>query len=128
MEVAQSASTAFEQHHHLSVVHHVADEFARFGIIHHCSARHIDIHILAVGSVALVSSTVSAMLGEHVALVFQVQQGPVVVVSAQVDVASASAVATVGTAIRVVLHAPKVHRSPSALTRAAVNLNVVYKV
>ena len=109
-------------------MHYIADILACFGVVHHRSARHININVLAVCAVAFVSSAVSTMLGEHVSLEFKVQQRPIVVVSAQVDVAAAAAVAPIGTAVRVVFYVSEVHRTPSALTRAAVNLYVVYEV
>ena len=51
----------------------------------------------------------AAMLGEHVALVFQVQQCPVIVVAAKVHAATLSAVAAVRPAVWLVFRAAQVH-------------------
>ena len=109
LEVAQSATTALEQQHLLSVVHDVAHILAGFGIVHHRSARYVDVNVLAVLAVALVASAVAAVFGKHVALELEVKQRPVVVVAAQIDAATVSAVASVGSAVRVVLYMAQVH-------------------
>ena len=98
----------------MSVVGDVANVFARLGIINHCAARHVDILVLAVGAVAFVAAAIASMFGKHMALVFQVQQCPVVVVASQVDASAFAAVTTVGTSIRVVFHVAQVHGTSSA--------------
>ena len=76
----------------------------------------------------LVASAVAAVLCEHVALELQVQQRPVVVVATEVNATAMTAVATVGSAVRVVLDMSEVHAAPSALSRAAIYLHIVYEV
>ena len=112
----------------MSVVSDIADIFSRLGIIHNRTTGHIDIDVLAVGAVTLVATTVSTMLCKDVAFVFQVQQRPVVVVATKDDAATLAAIATIGTAIGVVLHMTQVHAAFTALTRAAHNLDVIYEV
>ena len=68
------------------------------------------------------------MLREDMTLVFQVQQRPVVMITTQDDAASLTAVTSVGTAVGIVFHMLQVHRSPTALTRPAQDLHVVYKI
>ena len=126
--VAKTAATALEQHHHLAVVGHVAHELARLGIVDHSAAGHVDVDILAVGAMTLVATTVATMFGAYVALILQVEQRPVVVVATQIDVATASAVATVGSAVGIILHVAQVHRAASALSRAAVYLHIVNEI
>ena len=76
----------------------------------------------------LVASAVATMLGEDVSLKLEVQQGPVVVVATQVYAATVSAVATVGTSVRVVLNVAQVHRATAALARATIYLHIVNEI
>ena len=126
--VAESAAASLEEHHFLSVVHDVADELSCLGVVYHSTARHVYIHVLAVGAMAFVSTAVAAVFRLDVALVFQMEQGPVVMVSTQDDASSLTAVAAVGTAVGLILHVAEVHRSLAALTGAAVYLHVVYEI
>ena len=116
LEVAQSSASTFQQHYLLPVVSDVAHILSRLSIVDHGSAWHVDILVLAVGAVALVGSAVATMLGEDVLLVFQVQQGPVVVVAAQYDASAMPTVAPVGSAVGLVFHVSEVRRSPAALS------------
>ena len=126
--VVLSAFAALEEQHLLSVVSHIANELSGFGIIDHGTARHIDIDVLTVSAMTLVTSSIATMLGEEVALILQMQQGPVVVVAAKIDASSTSAIATVRTAIRLVLHVAQVHGAFTTLTRAAVDLYIIYEI
>ena len=76
----------------------------------------------------LVAAAVTAVLCKDVAFIFQVKECPVVMITAQVDTATLAAVATVGSAVGVVLHVLEVHRPLAALARAAQNLDVVYEI
>ena len=49
-------------------------------------------------------------------------------VTTQDDAATLTAVTTIGTAVGIVFHMLQVHRSPTALTRPAQDLHVVYKI
>ena len=55
------------------------------------------------------------MSGKDVALVAQVQQRPVIVVAAQINVAAATSVASIGTAVGLVFGSVKVHGATAAL-------------
>ena len=68
------------------------------------------------------------MLGEEVALILQMQQGPVVVVAAKIDASSTSAIATVRSTIRLVLHVAQVHGAFTTLTRAAIDFYIIYEI
>ena len=116
LEVAQSAAPSFQQHHLLPVVGDVADVLTRLSIVDHSPAGYVDVLVFAVGSVTLVLTAVAPVLSKHMTLVFQVEQCPVVVVSAQDDVASASTVSAVGATIVVILHMLQVHATPTALS------------
>lgn len=62
------------------------------------------------------------------AVIAQVKQGPVIVVTTQVNVAAAAAVATVGAAVGVVFGTVQVHGAATAFSGAAVNFYVVYEI
>lgn len=112
----------------MSVVSHVAYVLAGFRIVDDGATRHVDIHILAVGAVALVASAVATVAGEDVALVLQVEQSPVVVVATQIDVSATATVTTVRSAIGVILYVAQMHGTAAALSGTAQYLYVVYKV
>ena len=126
--VAVTNNIYYLEQHLLAVVGDVADVLARLGIIDHRSAGHVDVDVLAVRAVTLVPTAVAPVLRKDVALVLQVQQRPVVMVPAQVDVSTPAAVAPVGAAVRVILHVLQVHRPLAALARAAQYLHIVYEV
>ena len=128
LEVAQSATTALEQQYFLPIIGYIAYILARLGIIYHGATRHVDIDVLAIGAMALVASAITTMLGKEVALILEVQQSPVVVVAAQIDASSTSAIAAVRTTIRLVLYVAQVHGAFTTLTRAAVDLYIVYEI
>ena len=69
LEVSQSSTTTFQQQHLLSIVCNVAHVLSCFGVIYHGSTRHINIDVLAIGSMTLVSSTIASMFGKEVTLV-----------------------------------------------------------
>ena len=64
----------------------------------------------------LVASAVASMFSKHVALIFQVQQGPIVMIATKDNASAATAVTTIRTSIRIVFHMPKVHRTLTALS------------
>ena len=109
LEVSESASSSLEQHHLLSVVSDVADILAGLGVVDNGAAGHVDVYVLAVLSVTLVASAVASVFCEDVALEFQVEQCPVVMVASEDDASSVSAVATVRSAVRIILDVSEVH-------------------
>ncbi len=128
LEIAQSAASAFEQHHDLSVFDDIAEIFTGFGIVGHGAGRHLDVAVGAVAAVAAAFAAVAAIAGKDMAIVAQVEQRPVVAVAAQVDVASAPTIAAVGAAEGLVFGAVHVHRTAAALTGATVDFDVVYEI
>lgn len=128
LEIAQSAASAFEQHHDLSVFDDIAEIFTGFGIVGHGAGRHLDVAICAVAAVAAAFAAVAAIAGKDMAIVAQVEQRPVVAVAAQVDIASAPTIAAVGAAEGLVFGAVHVHRTAAALTGATVDFDVVYEI
>ena len=73
-------------------------------------------------------AAVAAVAGKNVTVIAQVEQRPVVAVAAQVDVASAPTIATIGAAEGLVFGAVHVHRTAAALTGATVDFDVVYEI
>ena len=109
LEVAQSAASAFEQHHDLSVFDDIAEIFTGFGIVGHGAGRYLDVAICAVAAVAAAFAAVAAVAGKNVTVIAQVEQRPVVAVTAQVDIAPAPTIATIGAAEGLVFGAVHVH-------------------
>ena len=128
MPVTQSATSAFQQDDFLSVFRHIADVFAGFSVIDHRAAGHFNNFIRTVFAEAPVFTSRLSMTGHGMAVVFEVKQRPIVAVTAQNDMAPSSAIASVGTSIRTIFFASHVRRASSALTRATVNLYVIYKI
>jgi hypothetical protein len=60
--------------------------------------------------------------------IFQVEQGPVVTVSPEVDTASFTAVASVRAAFGYILLPAEMGRASAPFSRTAINLYVIYKV
>ena len=128
LEVAQSATTSFQQEHFLSVIRHIAYILASFGIVDDRSARHIYVLVLSVLTVTFVASAVAAVFGEDMTLEFQMEQCPVVVIATQINAAAIAAVAAVRPAVRLILGMTEMGRSTTALSRTTMYLHIVYKV
>ena len=128
MPVAQPPTAPLHEYHFLSVFRHFGHHFARLGILGHCPQRHVQDNILSVASVHLGPAAVFTVLGHLVALVFKVNQGPVLAVAAQDHVAAPSAVSAVGAAELDEFLAAEVARSRAPVAGAGVYLDVVYEV
>ena len=126
--VAHAAPTALEEHHDLPVVGHVAEVFARLGIINDGAARDINVTVLAIGARASARTSVASMSCKDMTLEAKMQQSPVVVIPSQIDMASTPAVAAIWSAIGNILSAMHVHGASATLTRAATYLDVIYEV
>ena len=126
--VAHAAASALEEHHDLAVCGNVADVLACLCIVNHRSARDVDVSVFTVGPRTAVGSAIASVTGKHVPFVAQVQECPVVVVAAQVDVSTASAVTAIRSTHRDVLGAMHVHGASAAFTRTATYLDVIYEI
>ena len=73
MLVAQTATTALEEHHYLTVFCYVADIFARLSIIDYSSARNVYVTVLAISSRATALTAIAAMGSKDMTLIAQVQ-------------------------------------------------------
>ena len=98
--VAKTSASASEQLYFLSVVGHLAEEFAVLSVVNRRSARHFYNLVLSVLSKAAAFSARLSVGGENVPLIFQVEQRPQVAVATQNDMSATSAVSTVGAAFR----------------------------
>jgi hypothetical protein len=96
--VAEPSASSFDEEGSFAVGGDFADGLSGFGVAGDGAEGHFDDDVLAVGAGAAVFAAVAAVAGEDVALVFEVDEGPVVAVAADDDVAAASAVAAVGAA------------------------------
>ena len=128
MPVTQSAASAFQQNDFLTMLGYIADVFTGFGIVHYRAAGHFDYFILSVLAEAAVLGARLAVACHDVAVVAQVQQGPVVAVAAENHVAASSSVTSVGAAIGNVFFTPHVRGASTALTGAAIDFYVVNKI
>lgn len=128
LEIAQSAASAFEQHHDLSVFDDIAEIFTGFGIVGHGAGGYLNVAICAVTAVAAAFAAVAAVAGKNVAVIAQVEQRPVVAIAAQVDIPPAPTITAVGAAEGLVFGAVHVHRTAAALTGATVDFDVVYEI
>jgi hypothetical protein len=64
----------------------------------------------------LVSASVASMLSKDVSLIAQMEQRPVVMVASQNDRTTLATIATIRTAIGVILDVLQVHTAPTALS------------
>ena len=71
---------------------------------------------------------IASVSGEDVTIILQVKQRPIVAVSAQDNVTTTSAIASVRTTIGHILGTVHVHGATPTFTRAAINLHIVNKV
>ena len=76
----------------------------------------------------LVAPAVPSMLGIDVTLVLQVEQRPIIVVTAKDNTSALTAVTSVRATIGIVLDMTKVHGASATLSRATIYLNVIYKI
>lgn len=128
MPVAEASATATEQLHFLPVVGNLAEVFAGFGIKYHGSARHFYHHVVAVLAEAASAGAALAVSGEDMAPVFQRKQRPHIAVAFEYDMASATAVATVGAPFGYIFGTIEMARACASLARTAEDFHIVYKI
>ena len=126
--VAEAAAAAAKELYLLAVLVDLAEKFARLGIKYHRSGRYLDDDILAVLAETAAARAALAVAGKHVAVEFQGQQSPHLLVAAEYHVAAAAAVAAVRAALGHILGAIEMTRARAALAAAAVYLHIIYKI
>ena len=126
--VAQSSPSTFQKNLFLSVLRDVANVFSSFCIVDHSTAGYVNIPILTVSPGTAAFTSGLTVCSEHMALITQVKQCPVVAITPQNDMTATPSVATVRTSVGHVLGTTHMHRAPAALSRAAENLDVIYKI
>ena len=126
--VAQSSPSTFQKNLFLSVLRDVANVFSSFCIVNHSTAGYVNIPILTVSPGAAALTTCLTICSKHMTLIAQVKQCPIIAITTQNDMTAPSAVATVRSTVRYILGTAHVHRTSAALSRAAENLDVIYKI
>ena len=106
----------------------VAKVGACFGIVYHGTTRNLDDFILTILAATLVLGAVPTMTSEGMAVVAQVEEGPIVAVATQDDVSATAAITTVGASVRVVLHAAHVRATATSLARTAIYFYVIDEI
>ena len=106
----------------------VHDEFSRESIIDSGTYGYFDDLVFTVAACRALATTTATTCRDDVSLVAQVQERPVVLIGSDIDVTTTSTIPTIGPSLGDVLLSTEVRRATTALTRAAVNLDVVYKV
>ena len=135
MPVSEAAPTAFEQYELFAVGRHLADIFGERGAVllfNHTpgdrAQRHGDDDVARIFARRTGTRPALAVLGELVALVFEVDERPILTVALQNDAAAPSAVAAIGAAEGDELLPTEMRRTGTAVPRTGENLHVVYKV
>jgi hypothetical protein len=126
--VPQSASSARQQEYLLSVGGDVADVFACFSVIYDGSAGHFNITVFPVFTRTSFRASALSGGGDDMSFIFQVEQGPVVTVSSEIDTTSFTAVASVRATFGYVLLPAEMGGASPPLSRTAINFYVIYKV
>ena len=93
----RSATASFEQYGELSLFGHFANDLSCFGVSGYGAQRDVDNDVGSVFPRTTGSAAGLSVFGKDVALVLQVNQGPILLVPAKNDAASVSSVTAVGT-------------------------------
>jgi hypothetical protein len=116
MYIAKTATSTLEQGNQLTILHDIAKKLSGLGIVCYSTAWYINNLTFTIGTRTLVDTTILAVTGKDVALVFEVQQCPIVAVSAQDDVTTLTTVATIGTTIGNIFCTMQVSHSAASAT------------
>jgi NAD/NADP transhydrogenase beta subunit len=114
--VAQATAAALQEHHFLAVLGDITQVFTGLGIVSHCAAGHLDNLVLAILAEAFGLGAIATVGGEHMTVVLQMKQRPIVAVATQDDMTSSTAIATVGAAVGHILLSSHVRGTASALS------------
>ena len=109
MLVTHAASTAFEEHHNLSIVGYIAYVFTSFSIINDSATRNIDVTVLAICSCASAGTSIASVSCKDMTLEAKMQQRPVVVIASQIDMTASPTIATIWSAHGDILGTMHVH-------------------
>ena len=126
--IAFAAATTFQQDDFLFVFGDFAHHGMVFRTVGNRAQRHIDVDVVASGTRELVFAAWNTVACEDVLGVTQVEQCPKLGVAAQDDVATATAVAAVGTALGDVFLPAEVQRTRTSFARSAEYLDVINEV
>ena len=112
----------------MPVVGHFAEKLAVVGVVDSRTARHFDNAVFAVLTRTATFAAGLSVGSKDVTLIFEVQEGPKIAVTAQDDMASATAVTAVGAAFGDVFRSVEMSRAGAALPRATHYFYIVDKV
>ena len=128
MHISQTATASLKQSHKLTIFHDITQELSGLSIISHCTTWHINNLTFSVSSRTFVDTTILTITGKYVALVFKMEQSPIITVSTQDDITTLSTITTIGTAIGYIFSTMQVSHSTAATTRTTHNLYIINKV
>ena len=114
--ISLTATTALDEKLLLPVAVEVHDEFPREGIIDGGTYGYLDDLVLTITARGAVSTTTAPACRDDVALIAQVEEGPVVLIGADIDVTTTTAIPAVRAALGDVLLSTEVRRASAALT------------
>ena len=126
--VAQASPSALAEDSLLTVLHHLEQGFAGFGILCHGAYGNFQEYVFSVLSGTESSLPVATVVGLDVFAVFEVYQGPELLVRPQDNVSATSSVSSVRTAFRDVFGPVQVHRAGPSVPAGTEYLDVVYEV
>ena len=126
--VAQAAAAAAGDDELLAFFGHFAQHLACLCVAADAAQRHLEDLVAAGAAGAEVLAAMLAVFSEDMFGVLEVQECPALGGAAQDDVATASAVAAVGSCLGVVLHPQQVCRAGAALAAAHQDFDVIYEV
>jgi hypothetical protein len=95
MGITQAAAATRSQDQHFAVLGYFSHYFAGFGIPGNGSDRHLQDHILPLGTGRVAGSAAFSRPGDHVLHILQVEQSPQLLISFQDDMATPTAIAPV---------------------------------
>ena len=104
VKIPQTATTAFQQHHLLTIFRNVANKLSGLSIVNNRTARNLDYSILPRLYPSYASLTTLTIGGHDMTFIFQVKERPVIPVTTEIHMTSSPSIAPVGTSFRNVFH------------------------
>ena len=126
--VTQTTTTTFEKHYLLAVSRNLANNLACLGVARNRTEGHLDNLVLGALTRHTRTATRLTILGEDVARIFKVDEGPILAVASEDNATTRAAVATIGTTVGHKFLPAEVGTTRATRTRAAKYLYVIYKV
>jgi len=106
---------------------HLGDVVPRVGIIAGGPEWDVDVDIISIGSRTVVLTTALAIARKYVAIVTKVKECPVVPITPQINISSATAITSVRASLWTPLGSVEVDRPLTSLAAPAIDLYVIDK-